>query len=170
MDYSKYQQDAMRTAMMLSTRGALYNGAMGVASETGELLTTMKANLYYNKPIDRENIKEELGDILWFCAYMFDTMGQTMTDGGDFPPEVKIEDACLMLAGLAGSVSKGVFDGEGPRVISSRLEGVICLVAVITNYFGLTTDEVTEANITKLKKRYPDKYNNEAALARADKA
>ena len=40
--------------------------AMGVAGEAGELLDAIKKSAIYRKPLDRENVLEECGDILFF--------------------------------------------------------------------------------------------------------
>lgn len=40
--------------------------AVGVAGEAGELLDAIKKESVYNKPIDRENVVEELGDLEFY--------------------------------------------------------------------------------------------------------
>ena len=40
--------------------------AMGVSGEAGELLDAIKQSVIYRKPLDRENVLEECGDILFF--------------------------------------------------------------------------------------------------------
>ena len=55
----------------------LLHGAMGVITEGGELLDVMKKFLFYGKKIDVINIKEELGDILWYFSMIADTLGLT---------------------------------------------------------------------------------------------
>lgn len=40
--------------------------AMGVSGEAGELLDAIKKHVIYRKPLDRENVLEECGDILFF--------------------------------------------------------------------------------------------------------
>lgn len=46
----------------------LLHHAVGVASEAGELLDAVKKNFIYNKPVDRANIIEELGDLEFYMA------------------------------------------------------------------------------------------------------
>ena len=47
----------------------------GIASEGGELLTHLKAVMYYGKTLDKVNIYEELGDVLWFIAVICNLYG-----------------------------------------------------------------------------------------------
>lgn len=46
----------------------LLHHAVGVAGEAGELLDAVKKNFIYNKPVDRANIIEELGDLEFYMA------------------------------------------------------------------------------------------------------
>ena len=39
---------------------------VGVATEAGELLDALKKHVFYNKPLDMENVTEELGDIEFY--------------------------------------------------------------------------------------------------------
>jgi len=41
---------------------------MGIITETGELFDAFKKQLAYNKPIDWINVKEEVGDIMFYIA------------------------------------------------------------------------------------------------------
>jgi NTP pyrophosphatase (non-canonical NTP hydrolase) len=44
----------------------LWHATTGVSTEAGELLDAVKKHTVYNKPIDRENIIEELGDLEFY--------------------------------------------------------------------------------------------------------
>lgn len=87
----------------------LIHAVFGVAGEAGELCDPVKKAMFYGKPLDVENIKEEAGDLLWYIA------------------------------------------------------GPLCRA------LGVTLEELAAANVAKLRKRYPEKYSDAAAVARADK-
>lgn len=106
---NNYQELADRTAKHQSLDFDLMHSALGLAGEVGELTDTVKKHLVYGKPLDQENLVEELGDILWFVAL-----------------------ACTTLD--------------------------ISLSAIAT------------LNIEKLEKRYPERYTDELASKRLDKA
>lgn len=40
--------------------------AMGLSGESGEYLDTVKKHAIYNKPLDYENLNEEIGDLMFF--------------------------------------------------------------------------------------------------------
>jgi NTP pyrophosphatase (non-canonical NTP hydrolase) len=49
--------------------------ALGIAGEAGELVDPIKKNIFYNKPLDMENIQEELGDLLYYIFALIDELG-----------------------------------------------------------------------------------------------
>lgn len=52
----------------------LLHGAVGVAGEAGELLDAIKKNWIYNKPLDRTNIVEEIGDIRFYLQVIINAL------------------------------------------------------------------------------------------------
>lgn len=48
----------------------LLHGAMGLSTEANELVDAMKKVVFYGKPVDAVNLKEEIGDALWYIALL----------------------------------------------------------------------------------------------------
>ena len=46
--------------------GMLTHAALGVAGEAGELVDALKKHVIYGKPLDLENVKEEIGDLRFY--------------------------------------------------------------------------------------------------------
>lgn len=46
----------------------LLHGAIGAAGEVGEILDAVKKSLFYGRPLDEANLREEVGDVLWYLA------------------------------------------------------------------------------------------------------
>lgn len=69
MQLDDYQQQARRTMHPgLSPRDALLDAAAGLAEESGEVLSHVRKHLFFEKPLDTDAIREELGDALWCLA------------------------------------------------------------------------------------------------------
>ena len=47
-----------------------WHAATGIATEAGELLSSIKARVVYDKPLDRINIIEELGDLEFYMEQL----------------------------------------------------------------------------------------------------
>lgn len=77
----EYQEAALRTAKdMGSLQQNLIHAGLGIASEAGEVTSTIKAACIYNKEIDIANLMEEAGDIMWYLALLAKCMGTTLED------------------------------------------------------------------------------------------
>ena len=52
----------------------LLHAGMGLCTESAEFLDALKKTVYYGKPLDEVNLREELGDILWYVALALRTL------------------------------------------------------------------------------------------------
>ena len=80
----------------------ILHACMGTTTEAGELVDACKKSMFYGKQLDKVNLAEEAGDVLWYIAILCDEL-------------------------------------------------------------GITFEELFEVTITKLKKRYGDKFSDESA-------
>ena len=53
----------------------LLNACLGLSGETGELLDMVKKWVFHAKLLDREHLKKELGDVMWYVALFCHAMG-----------------------------------------------------------------------------------------------
>ena len=83
MDLNKYQQLALRTAKTGDQTYDLRHAALGLASEVGEFTTTVKRVAIYDvelTPTLKENIVEELGDVMWYICLAANAVGASLTE------------------------------------------------------------------------------------------
>jgi len=53
----------------------LLHAAIGISGEGGELIDTVKKSWVYAKPLDRQNLLEEIGDLLFYTQAMCNLIG-----------------------------------------------------------------------------------------------
>lgn len=53
----------------------LLHGAIGMVTEAGELADALKKHIFYGKPLDVVNVREEIQDGLWYIAVICDELG-----------------------------------------------------------------------------------------------
>lgn len=70
MNIEQYKADSERTLIDKGHDMNLLHAAMGIGTEAGELLDAFKRNIFYGKDLDVVNIKEEVGDIMWYVAIL----------------------------------------------------------------------------------------------------
>lgn len=73
-----YIQNAVKTESIhfdVKGRERLLHAGIGLATESGEFLDALKKSIFYGKELDVVNLKEELGDVLWYMAIAMDVLG-----------------------------------------------------------------------------------------------
>lgn len=58
----------------------LLHGSFGIGSESGEVLDAIKRFVFYGKPVDRINLIEEAGDLLWYINLILDAVGSDLNE------------------------------------------------------------------------------------------
>ncbi|MGC8730279.1 MAG: nucleoside triphosphate pyrophosphohydrolase family protein [Candidatus Micrarchaeia archaeon] len=105
MNLSEYQEKAHSTAIYPSELdGAYFYPAIGLAGEVGELLNKIKKIARDNASLNKEDVKLELGDILWYLSELAGSFGISM----DNVAEANLEK-------LARRKSNGTLRGSGDQ-------------------------------------------------------
>lgn len=195
MKASEYFELAARTLSDKGPIMNLEHARIGYKTEIGEAFDAIKRFVFYNKPeINVVNLMEELGDCAWyvhiafmqansygifaktstfdhlnltpyldeevteFSADMYDDEDDEDEEDEDIDSENMLdlnEELCAMLVLIDDA--------------SSELEladGMFTAIGRICNALGVPLDVVLQANIAKLAKRYPDKFDNVSAFIR----
>ncbi len=53
----------------------LLHASMGLSTEAAEFTDALKKHIFYGKELDETNLKEEIGDILWYAAIALEALG-----------------------------------------------------------------------------------------------
>lgn len=48
----------------------MFHAVIGLSTESNELLDQFKKHVFYNRELDLVNLKEELGDVMWYIAIL----------------------------------------------------------------------------------------------------
>ena len=64
-------------ASLTASEANLVHLALGISGEAGEVLDAIKKAAIYNKPLDRDNIIEELGDLEFYMEGLRQAIGVT---------------------------------------------------------------------------------------------
>ena len=160
--------------MMDTSFPNIVHGAVGLCTEAGELLDAFATG-------DIINIKEELGDVLWYLTlifselsisiniYQYDVRG--LVHGTSvLSQSVRYEDIFVRRSSqLLDVVKKGVFYGKGldRAVLYDQLCRCHAIVAAIArDVCNCTMDEIMRLNTEKLRKRYAKNFTTGEAHER----
>lgn len=78
MNIITYQQRSVRT--MKFDENVTTHCCMGLAGETGEVIDLIKKSTFYGKELDKEKVKEELGDVMFYLVNLATALNISMDD------------------------------------------------------------------------------------------
>ncbi len=76
MQGNEYQLEVVRTMdPEMVFREALCNWGLGIGGEAGEVIEHIKKFVYHGKPLDKDAVAKEIGDVLWYLGALCNTLG-----------------------------------------------------------------------------------------------
>jgi NTP pyrophosphatase (non-canonical NTP hydrolase) len=171
MNLQQYSELALRTCKMKGRQFELEHAAYGMMTEAGELTDCFKKEAIYGD-IDIVNVKEEVGDGMWYANLALENLGLDWTlrppiplwDDNHEPTSFELSTvACVTAAAFGVCVTQP----EDTRGATKNLAFYIALLRIVADRYGFTLEEAAEVNIAKLAKRYPEgTFSVERALNR----
>jgi len=171
--------------------------SLGLIGETGELADHIKKVIGHGHKLDPAVCVKELGDVMWYIAEAYSMFGLEIPDadlelilerlgsaikeqdGGDqLLKRRPLQPVCALIrkASIVASdvnefialVLNGEKTDEPWSGYQLALDELLNIVLTVTIRLGFSVREVLEANIEKLKKRYPDGFKSEASINRKE--
>lgn len=176
IDWEAYVAECMKTEPVSQGKVAdksltvADHGIIGMMTEAGELLDQMKKHWFYGRELDVVNIKEELGDILWYAAIFSHErgLGPYAVDSLVSPLRLRAEDVIsnAMFYRLFGSTASLYEALIRDGYLVCIFKGIIKNVMKIAFLYDLSTIDILETNIRKLRKRFPSSFEQDKAINR----
>ena len=106
MNLNEYQKLALRTARPKTATGEVYHLLLGLCGEAGEIAEKAKKIIRDQEAdftkFDTDDLKKELGDVLWHVAVLADYFDIELNTIGE-----------ANIAKLASRLERGVISGSG---------------------------------------------------------
>ena len=81
MNGNEYQKLAMKTLNpALNKKEILVNGVMGLNGESGEVIDIVKKHMFQGHELDKDKIKKELGDVMWYVAEVCEALDLSLDE------------------------------------------------------------------------------------------
>ena len=84
LGFNEYQKHAYNLISEEGKKDMVTNGVLGLAGETGECCDIVKKYKYQGHVLDKEHLKDELGDVLWYLAETASGLGITLEEVAQF--------------------------------------------------------------------------------------
>lgn len=185
MDYQKDSQfcalkveEPLKERITLDTL-TLLHGAMGICTEVSEINEAYSNENFAVPLIDVVNLREEVGDICWYVAYIANALDYELDWGfgesekSDYQADIMglyadNHELSIVSGKILDSLKRNIFYGVEINVDElkenvSKLVPILCRMAYSA---GADFSVVAKKNIEKLRKRYDEKFSEEAAVKR----
>lgn len=73
-------QDKIKARLQDTDTVRLLHAMIGLCTEGGEIQDQVKKHIFYGKPLDKVNLVEELGDLMWYIAIASDVLGVSLDE------------------------------------------------------------------------------------------
>jgi NTP pyrophosphatase (non-canonical NTP hydrolase) len=179
MNFVEYSPLALRTAKPLTDEQNILHARILMISEAGEITNPIKALAIQGKPIDKVNLVEEVGDLLWGLNLYLTTTGKSLSAVDDAVAEYssylplvtdvwQLVDTAVKVGVFASGIhSATVADTHADRLRDSLSVRHLCGYLVqILDYAGCNFSQCLEANLAKLEKRHGAKFSAHSSLNR----
>ena len=84
LSFNKYQKEAEKLISEDGRKDMITNGVLGLAGEAGECCDLVKKFKYQGHELDKEKLKDELGDVLWYIAETATGLGISLEEVAEY--------------------------------------------------------------------------------------
>lgn len=182
MNSAQFIKDAIRTEARPESLAFTKAGTLGVLKvliEAAKIADTCKRALYYGKPLDVQKLGDELETLGIRASHVqYDLDNDVLVANGEnesgtalHEPNMRLLHGAIGIFSEAGemleALDKQMRTGELDKVNFGEETGdVDWYKAVIHDDTGVGEETTRAAVIAKLKKRYPEKFDSDAAVNR----
>ena len=80
ISFNEYQKQAFELISEEGKKDLIPNGVLGLAGESGECCDIVKKFKYQGHDLDKNHLKDELGDVLWYLAETASGLGISLEE------------------------------------------------------------------------------------------
>lgn len=171
MKFTEYLQDVERTWNKQSPERDVKHINLGLLDEIGELASAFKKEIGYNKEIDKVNVLEECGDLLYFVTKYITIIptDKVSLEGFEDMLDCKVKkpiamDVYEVYMTLNYQIHSLIYNSS-VRDLSFVLY-IIKNIEAILQIFDYNLEQCIERNVAKREARFPKGYTQEKAIER----
>lgn len=184
MNKKEFIESTARTWNNQDREKNIRHALLGMRSEVGEIESALKKVIGYGRELDRVNVLEEIGDLFYFSVRLWSEFSHSAgmlnlrpcpAGAVGFDDALAVEEFTLELGTRINSLSSYLYEkvrfealsrATVPVFVSRRLEDIVDDAAKLLSFVGYTPEECFARNVDKLRKRFPEKFDQDLAQNR----
>lgn len=177
MKAAQYLIEVRRT---LSPHNTPATTRLGLRGETGEVCDLVKKWTGHGVQEDPSKILKELGDVCWYAAsrlieiadFNEDQRADLITAATKFPVILNTDELIMCVEALQDLAIEFGNGGDAQHHPIAYMHDtgalLFTMVKALGHRYGFTLEQILQANVDKLRARYPDGFSTAASVAKAD--
>lgn len=171
MNLAEYQEIALERLnpnITKSKKELMRYCCMGILEETGEVVSELRKPLYkgnfHEKPLNKEEIKSEIGDLIWYMALTcqnngidIETLNKRTIDEEDGDRKKLIKSG-IKLGKQSGKIVEKYLKHYKGKIERKELEKALSKqyknILKLSSELNISIDDILEKNIEKVTGRY----------------
>lgn len=170
-EYKKRAIQRLNKSIAFDERENMYYACMGLIEETGEIVAELRKPLFkgnfHEKTLDIEEIKSELGDLMWYIALICKNTNIDMNQLQEYEEKEcknkreKLIQTVIEIGKASGKIvqeyQKVYESGTDKSQLIERIENQYNNICKLAENLNLTIDDILNENIRKTSSRYNEK-------------
>lgn len=176
MNLEEYKNEALKRlnkSIAFDQKENMYYACMGLIEETGEVVAELRKPLFkgnfHEKSLDKEEIKSELGDLMWYisliCKNANIDMNQLKEYKIDENTQISKREELIQIGINMGQVAGQIVEeymkvyakNNNKEELIQKINKQYENICELADKFNMTIDEILCENIRKVNHRYNEK-------------
>ena len=172
-EYKKTALQRLNKSIAFDSKESMYYACMGIMEETGEIIAEFRKPLFkgnfHEKSLDIEEIKSELGDLMWYISLVCKNANIDMNqlrrseekDDGNLPKRERLIQISIKMGEDSGRIVEEyqrIFDEKTSNIkLKEKIEHQYGNICELSEELGITVEDILNKNIEKVNSRYNEK-------------
>lgn len=174
VEYKNIALQRLNKTIVDNSKESMRYGCMGLIEETGEIIAELRKPLFkgnfHEKALDIQNIKSELGDLIWYIALVCREYNVNIEELENFeinethlepPKREEIIRVAINMGQYTGSIvqeCKKIYDeNESNEKLTNKMREQYKNINELARLLDITIEEILDENVKKINSRYTEK-------------
>jgi len=173
-EYKKVAVQRLNKAILNDPKESMNYACMGLIEETGEIIAELRKPLFkgnfHEKELDIQNLKSELGDLMWYIALMCKENNidieelkkiEENKEEAKLPRREEIIRAAINIGQSTGKIVQeciGIYNGDrNNQKLVNEISEQYVNINKLSGLLDIKIEQVLDENIKKINSRYNEK-------------
>lgn len=180
MKFEKFIENTRRTWNKQDAKTDFQHALLGLIDESGELASAVKKKVGYGQELNLTNIKEEIGDYSYFLARVIDqlqfnpillkkliiSIDEVIKTKLSKDSKITMFDNCRYISIYTTNILLATESEDDEKAIAIIFNNTIRVIQIFNSIcfdMNIKYNSILNANIAKLKARFPEKFDSSLA-------